>query len=124
MTEVWGGTIPYLTGVPDPWSKDAKINPRYFNWQRDISQQVMAAAFGLSDVISYQILGRTKTGSVRTIAAISSSGKSSVISGEVFRSKTKLPSTWFALPTPAEIEELADVCVFPDSKFIYQRNLC
>ena len=124
VTEVWGGTIPYLTGVPDPWSKDAKINPRYFTWQRDISQQVMAAAFGLPDVISYQILGRTKTGSVRLISAISSAGKSSVISGEVFRSKTKLPSTWFALPTPAEIEALVDVCVFPDSKFPYQRNLC
>ena len=124
VTEVWGGTIPYLTGVLDPWSLDAKINPRYYIWQRELSQSAMASAFGLPDVISYQVLSRTKTGSVRAISAISSTGKSAALSGEVFRSKTKLPSTWFDLPTPAEIDALVDICVFPDRKFIYQRNLC
>ncbi len=124
VTDVWGGVIPYLTGVADPWSMDARINPRYVNWQRDVSQQTMANAFGLPDVLTYEVINRTKTGSVRTISARSSNGKSAVLSGEVFRSKTKLPSTWFALPTPSEIEALADTCVFPDRKFIYQRNLC
>lgn len=124
VTEVWGGVISYLTNVPDPWSLDAKINPRYFSWQREISQQAMATTFGLPDVISFEVLSRTKTGSVRTISAVSSTGRSAVITGEVFRSKTKLPSTWFALPSAAEIEALADICVFPDPKYIYQRNYC
>ncbi|NDE36120.1 MAG: SpoIID/LytB domain-containing protein, partial [Actinobacteria bacterium] len=34
VKDVWGSSFAYLQGVPDPWSLDPKINPRYANWER------------------------------------------------------------------------------------------
>ena len=97
VRDVWGGTFPYLVSVPDTWSVSTTLNPRYYMWNRDISQKVMAAAFGLPDIVSYQVLTRSKTGSVTLIQGNSSSGKYVKLTGEVFRSRVKLPSTWFGL---------------------------
>lgn len=98
VTEVWGGKLPYLVSITDPWSQEILLNPRYAIWQRDISQVIMAKAFGLSDVIRYEVTARTSTGSVAKIIGYSSNGKKIELTGEVFRSRVKLPSTWFDLP--------------------------
>ncbi len=94
IKEVWGSEFPYLLGVPDPWSLDPKINPRYYSWNRVVTQSTMAQAFVLPDVVSYTVDSVSQTNSVLSITAYSSDGRTSTLTGEVFRSRTKLPSTW------------------------------
>lgn len=96
VAEVWGTPTPYLVPVPDPWSLDPLINPTFSSWTRQITQQDMAKAFGLSDVLRYEITARTKAGGVKAIVAYSSAGKSSELTGEKFRSLLQLPSTWIS----------------------------
>jgi len=66
---------------------------------------VLASAFGLSDVVSVKILSLNETGTVKFIEGKSSVGKKVKLSGETFRSRSKLPSTWFVLTA----EELVSV---------------
>lgn len=94
IKEVWGSEFSYLLGVPDPWSLDPKINPRYYSWTRSVPQAMMAQAFSLPDVVTFSIDSITQTSSVLSISAFSSDGRKSTLTGEVFRSRTKLPSTW------------------------------
>lgn len=93
--DVWGTDIPYLVSVPDPWSLDKKLNPKYAKWERVIPQDVMAKAFKLPDVASFVINSRTKTGSVLKITAYSSTGAKSTLAVGAFKSAVKLPSSWF-----------------------------
>jgi len=93
----WGSDVGYTFSVPDPWSLDAKLNPNFYKWKRDITQPVLAAAFGLPDVASLKILSLNETGTVKFIEGKSSAGKKVKLSGEIFRSKCKLPSAWFSL---------------------------
>ena len=106
MTETsknaWGTDVGYTFSVPDPWSLDPKLNPNFYKWKREITQAVLASAFGLPDVVSVKILTLNETGSVKVIEAKSSTGKKVKLSGETFRSRSKLPSTWFA-PTNEEL---------------------
>lgn len=94
VKDVWGSPIIYLQGVPDPWSLDPQINRRYALWSRFVTQQTMAQAFGLPNVVSFTINARTPTGSISSITALSLNGNSATLTGEVFRSRVKLPSTW------------------------------
>lgn len=96
VAEVWGSSIPYLVPVPDPWSLDPVINPTFSSWTRQIKQADIAKAFGLPDVIRYEVTARTKAGGVKVIVAYSSTGKSAELSGEKFRSRLQLPSTWIS----------------------------
>ena len=93
--DVWGTDIPYLASVPDPWSLDKKLNPKYAKWVRVIPQDVMAKAFKLPDVARYEINSRTKTGSVVKITAYSSTGQKSTLPVGTFKTAVKLPSSWF-----------------------------
>lgn len=94
IREVWGTEFPYLQGVPDPWSLDPSINRRYALWTRTVSQALMAQAFLLPNVVDFRIETWTSTGSVASITGIARSGSKRTLTGEVFRSRTKLPSTW------------------------------
>ena len=96
VAEVWGTPIPYLIPVPDPWSLDPVLNPSFSAWTRQISQADFAKAFGLTDVLRYEITARTKAGGVKAITAFSSTGVTAELSGEKFRSLLKLPSTWIS----------------------------
>jgi SpoIID/LytB domain protein len=98
----WGTDVGYTFSVPDPWSLDPKLNPNFYKWKRDIAQSVLATAFGLPDVVSVKVLSLNETGSVKLIEGKSSAGKKVKLSGETFRSRSKLPSTWFA-PTSEEL---------------------
>ena len=93
----WGSEREYTQIVDDPGSLDVALNPNYVAWDREISAQVIASAFVLPDVISLEILGRNESGTVSEIRATSSSGAQAILSGEKFRSKTKIPSAWFDL---------------------------
>jgi stage II sporulation protein D len=94
IKDVWGTSFSYLEGVPDPWSLDPLINRRYSLWSRYITQEVMAQAFMLPNVVSFTINSRSATGSITSITAISSSGTAATLTGEIFRARVKLPSTW------------------------------
>ncbi|MBM3656190.1 MAG: SpoIID/LytB domain-containing protein [Actinobacteria bacterium] len=94
IVDVWGSPLPYLTGVADAWSLDPKINRRYALWSRYVPQSVMAQAFLLPDVVSLIINSRTQTGSVSSITGTSSTGLTATLTGELFRARVKLPSTW------------------------------
>ncbi len=98
--DVWGTAFPYLTNVPDPWSLDPTLNPKYAHWDRTITQAVMAAAFGLPDVVRYQVTSRTATNSVKAVKGFSSDGTAKTLSVSDFKTRVKLPSSWFDLPTP------------------------
>ncbi|CAB5239562.1 unannotated protein [freshwater metagenome] len=93
----WGTDQPYLVSVSDPSSLDPKINPRFYTWKRTVPQVMIAKAFGLSDVVRLEILKKNETGTVARISATSASGKTIVIRGETFRSRTQLPSAWFSI---------------------------
>lgn len=94
VKDVWGSSITYLQGVPDPWSLDPEINRRFALWSRFVPQQTMAQAFGLPNVVFFTIDARSATGSIMAITGISAEGVSVKLTGEVFRSRVKLPSTW------------------------------
>lgn len=94
VVDVWGSPLPYLTGVPDPWSLDPTINRRYALWSRFVPQSAMAQAFLLPNVVSFTINSRTQTGSISSITAISNTGATTTLTGELFRARVKLPSTW------------------------------
>jgi len=93
----WGQERSFTTSVADPFSQDPILNPRFFNWSRPLTQSVLAKAFVLSDVLTLNIVSRNTTGTVATITATSSDGKTSTLRGETFRSRTQLPSAWFNL---------------------------
>ncbi len=102
--DVWGTAYPYSVSVPDPWSIDPKLNPKYAQWVRSIPQSTMAHAFGLPDVTKYLINSRTPTGAVLYITGYASNGTKKKLSVSDFKTAVKLPSSWFDLPasvTPA-----------------------
>ena len=100
IKEVWGTEFSYLQGVPDPWSLDPLINRRYAVWSRYIPQEIIATAFLLPNVVTFSINSVSATGSITSITGISSSGASSTLTGEVFRARVKLPSTWILNKKP------------------------
>jgi SpoIID/LytB domain protein len=110
VKDVWGSSIAYLQGVPDPWSLDPKINPRYANWERQVSQKDMATAFGLDSIKSFRVDSRSKTESALLITAFSTTGRSSTLAGEIFRARTKLPSTWIRDTVNIEVPKVILTC--------------
>ena len=96
-TDVWGTAFPYLTNVPDPWSLDIFLNPQYAHWQRVLIQKDVAAAFNLPDVVSLVISARTVSNSATQITATSSNGANEQLSVGDFKTKLKLPSSWFEI---------------------------
>jgi SpoIID/LytB domain protein len=107
--DVWGTPIPYLSSVPDPWSLDKKLNPKYSKWVRVVPQKVMAEAFNLPDVSKYIVASRTATGSVLTVKATSTSGATATLPVGKFKTLVKLPSSWFAMPNSVTLSDSSSV---------------
>lgn len=95
--DVWGTAFPYLTNVPDPWSLDIFLNPQYAHWQRVLIQKDVATAFNLPDVVSLAITSRTVTNSATIITATSSNGVTAQLSVGDFKTKLRLPASWFEI---------------------------
>lgn len=121
VKDVWGSSIAYLQGVPDPWSLDTTINPRFAYWERVVMQKDLATAFGLPDVLTYRIDTRSKTGSVLSITAASTDGRVATLTGEIFRSRTKLPSTWIKDPVNLQLVRERVIC---DNTRRYAKKFC
>lgn len=99
--DVWGTALPYLTSVPDPWSLDIFLNPYYSHWQRVLTEQSVATAFNLPDVVSLTIGTRTQTNSAVNVIATSSTGQSATLLVGDFKTKLKIPSSWFEIAPPS-----------------------
>jgi len=105
----WGTEKAFTQTVSDVSSLDPLLNPRFYRWDRTITQASVAAAFLLPDVVSLEIVTKNATGTVGTIKATSSAGVQKSLRGETFRSQTKIPSAYFDLvgmqnavePTPS-----------------------
>ena len=105
----WGTEKAFTQIVADVSSLDPVINPRFYRWDREITQASVAAAFLLPDVVTLEIVTKNATGTVGTIKATSSTGIQKSLRGETFRSRTKIPSAYFDLvgmqntvePTPS-----------------------
>jgi len=67
VQDVWGGTLPYVISVPDPWMKVPE-NP-HAAWQVVVPQASMAAAFGVPAVSSVDVSERDASGAVRRVSA-------------------------------------------------------
>jgi SpoIID/LytB domain protein len=105
----WGGEKGYTQTVADPASVDPLINPRFYQWDRTITQASVAKAFVLPDVVALEIVSKNTSGTVAMIRATSSTGVVKSLRGETFRSRTAIPSAYFDLvsvqnaiePTPS-----------------------
>jgi SpoIID/LytB domain protein len=105
----WGSERTYTQIIPDPGSLDPKLNPRFFTWQRSVTQASVALAFALPDVATLEIVSKNASGTVGLIRATSTTGVQKTLRGETFRSRTKIPSAYFDLvgvqnavePTPS-----------------------
>ena len=105
----WGTYKNFTQSVADPSSLDPALNPRFYQWERTITQGSVAAAFALPDVVSLEIIMKNTSGTVSTIRATSSTGIQKSLRGETFRSRTNIPSAYFDLvsmqdavePTPS-----------------------
>ena len=95
--DAWGEATAFTQSVPDSASVDVKLNPRFASWKASSTQELVAKAFLLPDVVSLEILSRNQAGAVTYIAATSSDGVTKKIRGDTFRSRAKLPSPWFSL---------------------------
>lgn len=96
--DAWGGYTSYTQSVADTASVTTALNPRFANWSASATQALVAAAFGLPNVVSLEIISRNSAGAVTWIKGTSRDGVTQMVRGDTFRSRAKLPSPWF---TPA-----------------------
>jgi SpoIID/LytB domain protein len=95
--DAWGGVTSYTHSVADTASVMTSLNPRFASWNSSSEQNLVAQAFGLSDVVKLEIVSRNSAGAVTWIKATSQSGATKTLRGDTFRSRAKLPSPWFDL---------------------------
>ena len=88
--DAFGTAFDYLVSVQDPASLDPKLNPRFANWEREVSHLAVAKAFGLTDVEKLEINGKR-------IEATSKNGAKTSLRLETFRSRTALPGSTFKI---------------------------
>ncbi|MDR0432514.1 MAG: SpoIID/LytB domain-containing protein [Bifidobacteriaceae bacterium] len=72
--DVWSAALPYLRSVDDPWSLDPASGNPNISWSKTITGAEVAKAFGLPDVASLRVAGRSTGGNATVLEATSSSG--------------------------------------------------
>ena len=90
--DAWGGNVAWSQSVDDNWSLNAR-NPNS-RWGVRMSQSAMAAALGLSNVQSIDVVERYSSGAAKTLVAQDSNGGSVTLSGRTFQARMKLKSTY------------------------------
>jgi SpoIID/LytB domain protein len=93
--DAWGGFTNYTQSVSDSASVDVALNPRFASWKASTTQQLVAAAFGLPNVATIEVISRNSAGAVTWVKGTTSDGVSQMLRGDTFRSRAKLPSPWF-----------------------------
>ena len=95
--DAWGQPSSYTQSVADPVGLDPKINPRFANWKANATQELVAKAFLLPNVVSLEIVSRNSAGAVTYIKGTSADGSTKLLRGDTFRSRAKIPSPYFQL---------------------------
>lgn len=95
--DAWGQATPYTQSVADPAGLDPKLNPRFAQWKASATQELVAKAFLLADIVSLEIVSRNSAGAVTYIKGTSSDGSTKLLRGDTFRSRAKIPSPYFLL---------------------------
>ena len=95
--DAWGQATSYTQSVSDPAGLDPKINPRFANWKASATQELVAKAFLLPEIISLEIVSRNTAGAVTFIKGTSANGSTKLLRGDTFRSRVKIPSPYFQL---------------------------
>ena len=90
--DAWGGNVLWSQSVDDQWSLNAR-NPNA-RWGVRMSQNAMAAALGLSNVATIDVVERFTSGAAKTIVAKDSNGSSVTLTGRTFQARMKLKSTY------------------------------
>ncbi|NLY08680.1 MAG: SpoIID/LytB domain-containing protein [Tissierellia bacterium] len=98
--QVWGGDIPYLISVDDPYS----LNVEYANWEvkmplSELSAKLAGTKYNVGSVQAIEIVETTPQHTVKKMNIIGADGTKE-ISGDAFRSYIgdfKVMSTWFTV---------------------------
>ncbi|NUL48476.1 hypothetical protein F7P69_25180 [Cellulosimicrobium funkei] len=91
-------TVAYLQGKPDPYSLSPAAHNPNASWTHAVGQDSMARAFGLPSVTTVRF---TLDGadSARYVTATAADGSTARITGNQFRSRLGLKSTWISAVT-------------------------
>lgn len=88
----WGGDLPYVRSVADPWSL-SEDNPNR-SWTVTVGQADMAKAFGVGQVFKVEIINRDPSGAARTVQATLADGSTVTRSGNQLRNALGLKSSF------------------------------
>lgn len=88
----WGGDLPYVRSVADPWSLSEE-NPNRA-WEKSVGQVEMAQAFGVGEVFKVEIVDRDPSGVAKTVQATLADGSTVARSGNQLRNALGLKSSY------------------------------
>ncbi len=93
VQDVWGGTLPYVVSVPDPFMA-TEDNPNR-SWTVVVPQAKMAQAFGIAEAWKVEVTERHVSGAVKTAAATRADGSVVTMSGSKLQRALGLKSTFY-----------------------------
>jgi SpoIID/LytB domain protein len=97
--------LPYLPGIPDPWSIDPLAENPLDSWSKQVTASAIATALGLGTVTGVAVTSRNPSGSVAQVAVSGTTQGGSDItitrSGRSFKSAIGLRSITFSVTVPA-----------------------
>jgi SpoIID/LytB domain protein len=88
----WGGDLPYVRSVADPWSL-SEDNPNR-SWSVTVGQVELAQAFGVGDVWKVEVIERDPSGVAKTVQATLGDGSTVTRSGNQLRNALGLKSSY------------------------------
>jgi len=88
----WGGDLPYVRSVADPWSLSEE-NPNR-SWSVTVSQVDMARAFGVGEVLKVEVTERDPSGVAKTVQATLADGSTVTRGGNQIRNSLGLKSSY------------------------------
>ncbi len=88
----WGGDLPYVRSVADPWSLSEE-NPNR-SWTVSVGQVEMAQAFGVGEVFKVEVVDRDPSGVAKTVQATLVDGATVTRSGNQLRNALGLKSSY------------------------------
>lgn len=92
VQDVWGGTLPYVVSVPDPWMNVPENSNAA--WSVTVPQSTMAAAFGVPAISSVVVTARDTSGAVRSVTGTTPEGSAVTLSGPKWATALKLKSRY------------------------------
>ena len=78
---VWGSSVPYLTGIIDPYEASVASQISNYNWTAtftsdELTKLLQSNGYQCAQVVDFQVTQTTPTGNVLSVAVIDANGKS------------------------------------------------